>query len=104
MQVMIKHADGVEFQRLCEHFTGQRGDFVQDFVMATAPGVGDRVCIYHVDDASPLATWIHLQHPEWIDYVWTARNRAAQVADPDDTFLKLVAEDLDERKRTNTTP
>ena len=104
MQVMIKFADGPEFQRLCEHFTGQRGDFVQDFTVATAPGIGDRMCIYRVPDNSPLATWIHLRHPEWIDYVWTARNRSAQVMDPEDTFFKLVAEDLNERKRTNTTP
>jgi hypothetical protein len=105
LQVMIRFCDGVEFQGLCEQFTGRRGDFVQDFVMATAPGTGDTVCIYSVPDDSALATWIHLRHPEWIDYVWTARNRAAQIWDPEDTFLQLVAEDLDDkRKLTNTTP
>jgi len=103
LQVMISFRDGVEFQRLCEHFTGQRGDFVQDFMVNTAPGQQDRMCVYHIEDNSPLATWIHLQHPEWIDYVWTARNRAAQVADPEETFFKLVAEDIYER-RANTTP
>lgn len=103
MQVMISHEDGVEFQRLCEHFTGQRGNFVQDFVMNTAPGQAGRMCIYRIDDASPLATWIHLKHPEWIDYVWTNRNRSARVMDPEETFNKLVMEDLNER-RANTTP
>jgi hypothetical protein len=100
---MIDHESGVEFQRLCEHFTGQRGDFVQDFVMATAPDWTTRMCIYRVPDDSALATWIHLRHPEWIDYVWSNRNRTAQVIDPDETFNRLVAEDLDER-RANTTP
>lgn len=102
---MIRFCDGVEFQRLCEHYLGQRGEFVQDFVMATAPGTGDTVCIYSVPDHSALATWIHLKHPEWIDRVWTRRNRSAQVLDPEDTFLQLVAEDLDDkRKPTDITP
>lgn len=103
MNVMITWKDGLEFQRLCEHFTGQRGDLVQDFNMATAPGESGRMCIYHIEDDSPLATWIHLQHPEWIDYVWANRHRNAQVLDPAETFLQLVAEDLNER-RANTTP
>jgi hypothetical protein len=103
LQVMIRFCDGPEFQRLCEHYLGQRGEFVQDFVMATAPGTGDRMCIYSVPDDSALATWIHLRHPEWIDYVWANRNRSAQILDPEDTFLRLVTEDLNER-RANTTP
>ena len=96
---MIRFADGVEFQRLCEHYLGHRGEFVQDFQVATAPGIGDRMCIYSVPDDSALATWIHLKHPEWIDYVWTARNRSAQVLDPEDTFLQLVEKDMHERAR-----
>jgi hypothetical protein len=103
MQVMISMADGVEFQRLCEHFTGARGDLVQDFMMNTAPGAAGRMCIYRIDDASPLATWIHLQHPEWIDYVWTKKNSTAHHQDPEETFNRLVMEDLNER-RANTTP
>lgn len=103
MQVMIRFSDGVEFQRLCEHFTGGRGNLVQDFMMATAPGQGDRVCVFHIDDDTPLATWIHLQHPEWIDYVWIAKAKSADPQDPNRTFNQLVAEDLDER-RANTTP
>jgi hypothetical protein len=103
MQVMIRFADGVEFQGLCEHFTGTRGDFVQDFQVATAPGTADRMCIYHIDDGTPLATWIQLRHPEWIDLVWTQRARSADAPDPDRTFNQLVAEDLNER-RANTTP
>ena len=103
MQVMISHTDGVEFQKLCEHFTGVRGNFVQDFMVNSAPGVAGRMCIYHIDDDTPLATWIHLKHPEWIDYVWTQRARTADVTDPDRTFNQLVAEDLNER-RANTTP
>ena len=88
---MIKFADGVEFQGLCEHYLGHRGEFVQDFQVATAPGIADRMCIYRVPDDSALATYIHLAHPEWIDYVWTARNRSAQMLDPADTFLQLEA-------------
>ena len=88
---MIRHADGVEFQGLCEHYLGHRGEYVQDFVVATAAGESDRMCIYRVPDDSALATYIHLAHPEWIDYVWTARNKSAQIMDPEDTFLKLQA-------------
>jgi hypothetical protein len=100
---MISHTDGVEFQKLCEHFTGTRGNFVQDFMVNSAPGVAGRMCIYHIDDDTPLATWIRLKHPEWIDLVWTQRARTADVTDPDRTFNQLVAEDLNER-RANTTP
>jgi hypothetical protein len=101
---MIRFADGVEFQRLCEHYLGHRGEFVQDFQVATAPDVIDRMCIYHVPDDTALATWIHLKHPEWIDYVWANRNRSAQVLDPEDTFLQLVAEDMHERARNKPLP
>ena len=93
MQVMIDHQHGVEFQRLCEHYLGHRGEFVQDFVMSTAPDWTTRMCIYRVPDHSALATYIHLAHPEWIDYVWTNRNRTAQVLDADETFLLLQAQD-----------
>lgn len=103
MNVLISHEHAVEFQGLCEHFTGARGDMVQDFTVATGPGESGRMAIYHIEDHSALATWIHLQHPEWIDYVWANRHRNAQVQDPADTFLQLVAEDLDGR-RANTTP
>ena len=103
MNVLISHEHAVEFQGLCEHFTGQRGQMVQDFMVNTAPGQQGRMAIFHIADDSPLATWIHLQHPEWIDYVWANRHRNAQVLDPADTFLQLVAEDLNER-RANTTP
>lgn len=106
MQVMIDFEHGVEFQRLCEHFTGQRARFVQDFTMAYAPDWQGRMCVYHIDDDTPLATWIHLKHPEWIDYVWANRHRNAQVLDPEDTFLRLVAEDMHGRTKptTDTTP
>ena len=103
MQVMISYEDGVEFQKLCEHFTGQRGEFVQDFMMNTAPGVAGRMCIYHIDDDTPLATWIQLKHPNWIDYAWTEKNHTAHHQDPDEIFNRLVMEDLNER-RANTTP
>ena len=103
MQVMIRFADGLEFQHLCEHFTGTKGDFVQDFQVATAPGTADRMCIYHIDDGTPLATWIQLRHPNWIDLAWAVKNKSAQHLDPDETFYKLVMEDLNER-RANTTP
>ena len=71
MQVMISFADGVEFQRLCEHYLGHRGEFVQDFMVNTAPGVAGRMCIYCVPDASALATYIHLAHPEWVTTTWS---------------------------------
>jgi hypothetical protein len=71
MQVMINFADGVEFQRLCEHYLGQRGEFVQDFQVATAPGQSDRMCIYNVPDESALSTWIKLARPGWITTTWS---------------------------------
>ena len=83
MQVMIDHEHGVEFQHLCEHYLGHRGQLIQDFMMAMAPGVSGRMCLYHVPDESALATYIHLAHPEWIDYVWTNRNRSAIIIDED---------------------
>ena len=86
---MIRFADGVEFQHLCEHYLGHRGEFVQDFMVATAPGLADRMCIYRVPDESALATYIHLAHPEWIDYVWTARNKSAVIVDPEETWVTL---------------
>jgi hypothetical protein len=97
MQVMIDHEHGVEFQLLCEHYLGHRGEFVQDFMVNTAPGVAGRMCIYRVPDASALATYIHLAHPEWIDYVWANHNKTAQVIDPNDTFLQLDAKDRHDR-------
>jgi hypothetical protein len=78
MQVMIRFADGVEFQHLCEHYLGHRGEFVQDFMMATAPGIGDRMCVYRIPDDSALATWIQLRHPDWIDYAWIAQKKWQQ--------------------------
>ena len=98
MQVMIRFRDGVEFHNLCQQYLGHRGEFVQDFQIATAPGIADRLCVYSVPDDTALATWIHLKHPEWID-----RNRSVQHMDPDETFNRLVMEDLNER-RANTTP
>lgn len=95
MQVMIKFKDGVDFERLCLHYLGRRAEFVQDFVMASAPGQGDRMCIYRIPDDSTLATWIHIKHPEWIDYVWANRNKSAQILDPDETFLQLQARDAE---------
>ena len=89
MQVMIDHDHGVEFQRLCEHYLGHRGEFVQDFMVNTAPGVAGRMCIYRVPDDSALATYIHLAHPEWIDYVWANHNKTAQVIDPADTYTAI---------------
>lgn len=97
MQVMIDHDHGVEFQRLCEHYLGHRGEFVQDFMVNTAPGVAGRMCIYRVPDDSALATYIHLAHPEWIDYVWANHNRMAQIIDANDTFLQLDAKDRHDR-------
>jgi len=97
MQVMIDHEHGVEFQHLCEHYLGHRGEFVQDFMVNTAPGVSGRMCIYRVPDDSALATYIHLAHPEWIDYVWAIHNKTAQVIDPNDTFLQLDLKDRHDR-------
>ena len=70
MQVMIRFCDGVEFERLCLDYLGRRAEFVQDFVMATAPGMGDRCVIYQVPTESPLATWIQLARPEWVTTTW----------------------------------
>ena len=95
MQVMIKFSDGVDFERLCVDYLGQRAEFVQDFTMATAPGIGDRMCIYRIPDESTLSTWIRIKHPEWIDRVWTEQNRSAQVVDPNETFLQLQARDAE---------
>lgn len=92
MQVMISFADGVEFQHLCEHYLGRRGEYVQDFHVATGPGEHERYVIYRVPDDSALATYIHLAHPEWIDYVWTNRNMSAQILDPEETFLQMQTE------------
>ena len=97
MQVMISFADGVKFQRLCEHYLGHRGEYVQDFQVATGPGESNRFVIYRVPDESALATYIHLAHPEWIDYVWANRNKASMVVDPDDTFLQLLDKDRNDR-------
>jgi hypothetical protein len=91
LQVMIKFKDGVDFERLCLHYLGQRAEFVQDFTMATAPGIGDRMCIYRIPDDSTLSTWIRIKHPEWIDYVWADQNKSAQHLDPDETFTALEA-------------
>jgi hypothetical protein len=103
MQVVIRFKDSIEFQRLCQDYLGEPAEFVKDFVLATAPGQQDRVCIYRIPDESVLSTWIRICHPAWIDYVWTDQNRSTQHLDPDETFNKLVMEDLNER-RANTTP
>jgi len=95
LQVMIKFKDGVDFERLCMDYLGQRAEFVQDFMMATAPGTGDRMCIYRIPDESTLSTWIRIKHPDWIDYSWTNKNKSAQVLDPDETFLQLQARDAE---------
>lgn len=89
MQVLIDFEHGVEFQRLCEHYLGHRGEFVQDFMVAVAPGVAGRMCIYRVPDDSALATYIHLAHPEWIDYVWARQHPSAAIIDSEDTFVKM---------------
>jgi hypothetical protein len=71
MQVMISFADGVEFQRLCEHYLGRRAEFIQDFTVATAPGESDRCVIYQVPDESALSTWIKMARPNWITTTWS---------------------------------
>lgn len=86
LQCLIRFSDGVEFQHLCEHYLGHRGEFVQDFVLATAPGIGDRCVIYRVPDDSALATYIRIARPHWIDYTWA---RHSLPLDPDDTFVAL---------------
>jgi len=96
MQVVIRFRDGREFQDLCLHYLGHRGEFVQDFVMATAPGIGDRCVIYRIPDDSPLATYIGLARPGWIDYSWAQRS---QHTDPEDTFRQLLAKDHNERAK-----
>ena len=96
---MISVEDGTEFQGLCEHSLGHRGEFVQDFMVATGPNHKGRYCIYRVPDDSALATYIHLAHPEWIDYVWTNRNRSAMIIDGTDTYIQLQAK---ERNDTRT--
>jgi len=93
MQVVIRFRDGVEFQDLCLHYLGQQAEFVQDFVLATAPGIGDRCVIYRIPDDSALATYIQLARPGWIDYTWAQRS---QHTDPEDTFLQLLAKDRNE--------
>lgn len=86
---MISFESGVEFQHLCEHYLGRRAEFVQDFMVATAPDHKGRYCIYRVPDDSALATYIRLAHPEWIDYAWTAKNPAATIIDGDETYIQL---------------
>ena len=94
MQVVIRFRDGTEFQDLCQHYLGQQAEFVQDFVLATAPGIGDRCVIYRIPDDSALATYIQLARPGWIDYSWAQHS---QHTDPEDTFLQLIAKDCNER-------
>ena len=70
MQVMIRFADGVEFEQLCRHYLGRRAEHIQDFTVATAPGQSDRCVIYQVPTESPLATWIKLARPDWVTTTW----------------------------------
>ena len=86
LQCLIRFCDGVEFQDLCLHYLGHRAEFVQDFVMATAPGIGDRCVIYRIPDDTALATYIRIARPHWIDYAWA---RHSLHTDPDDTFTAL---------------
>jgi hypothetical protein len=91
-----------EWIDLCHSMTDTRPTMLHDFMMATGPGEAGRMCIYEIDDASPLATWIHLKHPEWIDYVWQNLHRNAQIIDSQETFFELITENTN--GRTNTTP
>ena len=101
MQVVIRFRDGAEFQDLCQHYLGGQAEFVQDFVLATAPGIGDRCVIYRIPDGSALATYIGLARPGWIDYTWAQRS---QHTDPEDTFLQLLTKDQHERARNKPLP
>jgi len=76
MQVLITLCDGAEFQALCDQFLGGPAEFLQDFVIARAPGTGDRCVIYRVPDHTAMATWITLARPGWIDYSWTRHDQS----------------------------
>jgi nitrous oxide reductase accessory protein NosL len=67
MHVMVNCHDQVLFQQLYQDYLGKPAESLQTFAMALAPGHADTMWVYAVPDQTALATWIQLQHPEWID-------------------------------------
>lgn len=78
MRILLYFRDSLEFDRLHQDYFGRRPDLIQDFMVATAPGIGDRVGIFEIADDTALATWIRMARPHWIDYSWIAQQKYQQ--------------------------
>lgn len=81
MRVMITDLSGQEWWSLCQGMFGHQLQAVEDYTMATAPAEYGRLCIFEVDDQGPLATWITLKHPEWIEPKWLKQNSNKLIID-----------------------
>ncbi len=78
MRILIYFRDGVEFDRLHQEYFGTRPILIQDYMVATAPGIGDRMGIFEIPTDSAMATWIRIARPHWIDFSWTAQQNPQQ--------------------------
>ena len=78
MRVLLDHEQGPEWWALCRGMLGEPMTPVEDYMMATAPGQAGRVCVFEVEDDHPLATWVRIKHPEWIEPVWVRRAMKGQ--------------------------
>ena len=96
MRVMITDADAAEWWALCVGMLGKPMISKEDYTMATAPAEYGRLCVFEVDDTSPIATWIHMRHPRWIEPAWMNANRHQVIVDQDDYPFMEIIEDEDE--------
>lgn len=67
---MITDQQGEEWWALCQGMLGNPLTPIEDYMMAVAPGVAGRMCIFEVEDDTALATWVRMKHPEWIEPYW----------------------------------
>jgi hypothetical protein len=86
MKVIVTARNLAEWQELTENTATT---IVTTFQMATAPDQQSTACVFHIDDDTAAATWIQLQHPDWIEWSWIAQYPDAVVTTgpPDDEDL-----------------
>jgi len=94
MRVMITDKEGQEWWALCQGMFGHPLTPVEDYQMATAPAEYGRLCIFDIEDDSPLATWVQLKHPRWIEPAWMDKNKHQVIVDQDDyPFMEIIEDD-----------
>lgn len=61
------------FARVCAEFA-VTPDLVNQQTVVAMPALRTQMTQYSIPDDSPMATWVALNHPEWITELWRQVN------------------------------